>query len=99
MGMADADSSADAVAMRIHLNRGVQVELAAGIDPAWLAQVLNGLQSLWAMFTIGGGRTKIFLSTGVTDLRRGFGLQTFIEHGLGRPPLNGDTRDGHRGCR
>lgn len=42
------------------------------------------------MLTIGGGRTKVFLATGVTDLRRGFGLQAFIEHGLGRPPLGGD---------
>ena len=42
------------------------------------------------MVAIGIGRVRIFLATGVTDLRRGFGLQTVIEHGLGRPPLNGD---------
>jgi transposase len=42
------------------------------------------------MVAIGGGRVRIFLATGVTDLRRGFGLQAVIEHGLGRPPLNGD---------
>jgi transposase len=42
------------------------------------------------MIAIGGGRVRIFLATGVTDLRRGFGLQAEIEHGLGRPPLNGD---------
>ena len=42
------------------------------------------------MITISGGRTRVFLATGVTDLRRGFGLQAHIEHGLGRPPLNGD---------
>jgi len=43
-----------------------------------------------AMVAIGSGRIQIFLATGVTDLRRGFGLQAVIEHGLGRPPLNGD---------
>ncbi|HEY3754742.1 MAG TPA: IS66 family insertion sequence element accessory protein TnpB [Opitutaceae bacterium] len=42
------------------------------------------------MITI-GGRTRIFLATGVTDLRRGFGLQAVIEHDLGCPPLNGDV--------
>ena len=42
------------------------------------------------MVAIGGGRVQIFLATGATDLRRGFGLQAVIEHGLGRPPLNGD---------
>lgn len=41
------------------------------------------------MITI-GGRTRVFLATGVTDLRRGFGLQAIIEHDFGRPPLNGD---------
>jgi transposase len=43
------------------------------------------------MVSLGSGRTKIYLATGVTDLRRGFGLQTVIEHGLGRPPLSGDV--------
>lgn len=38
-----------------------------------------------------GGRTRIFLATGVTDLRRGFGLEAVIEHDLGKPPLNGDV--------
>lgn len=42
------------------------------------------------MVAIGGGRVQIFLATGITDLWRGFGLQSVIEHGLGRPPLNGD---------
>src|ERR1022692_4725149 len=42
------------------------------------------------MVAIGGGRVRIFLATGVTDLRRGFSLQAVIEHALGRPPLNGD---------
>lgn len=37
-----------------------------------------------------GGRTRIFLATGITDLRRGFGLEAVIEHDLGRPPLSGD---------
>jgi transposase len=38
-----------------------------------------------------GGRSRIFLATGVTDLRRGFGLEAVIAHELGRPPLNGDV--------
>lgn len=38
-----------------------------------------------------GGRTRIFLATGVTDLRRGFGLEAVIAHELGRPALNGDV--------
>lgn len=38
-----------------------------------------------------GGRTRIFLATGVTDLRRGFGLEAVIAHDFGRPPLNGDV--------
>jgi transposase len=42
------------------------------------------------MITI-GGRTRIFLATGVADLRRGFGLEAVIEHDLGQPPLNGDV--------
>jgi transposase len=43
------------------------------------------------MFTLGGG-AKIFLATGVTDLRRGFSLSTVIEHQLGfGQPLNGDV--------
>lgn len=42
------------------------------------------------MITI-GGRTRIFLATGVADLRRGFGLQAVIEHDLGCPPLSGDV--------
>ena len=43
------------------------------------------------MFTLGGG-TKIYLATGVTDLRRGFSLQTLITHQLGfAQPLNGDV--------
>jgi transposase len=42
------------------------------------------------MITI-GGRARIFLATGVADLRRGFGLQAVIEHDLGCPPLNGDV--------
>ena len=42
------------------------------------------------MITI-GGRTRIFLATGVTDLRRGFGLEAVIAHELGQPPLNGDV--------
>jgi transposase len=43
------------------------------------------------MFTLGGG-AKIYLATGVTDLRRGFGLHTLIEHQLGfAQPLNGDV--------
>jgi transposase len=45
---------------------------------------------LFVVITI-GGRTRIFLATGVTDLRRGFGLEAIIEHDLGRPPLNGDA--------
>lgn len=43
------------------------------------------------MFTLGGG-TKIYLATGVTDLRRGFSLHLLIEHELGfEQPLNGDV--------
>ena len=43
------------------------------------------------MFTLGGG-AKIYLATGVTDLRRGFSLRTLIEHQLGfAQPLNGDV--------
>jgi len=43
------------------------------------------------MFTLGGG-AKIYLATGVTDLRRGFSLHTLIEHQLGfDQPLNGDV--------
>jgi transposase len=42
------------------------------------------------MFTLGGG-TKIYLATGVTDLRRSFSLYTIIEHRLGfAQRLNGD---------
>jgi len=38
-----------------------------------------------------GGRTRIFVATGVTDLRCSWGLQATIEYGLGQPPLNGDV--------
>jgi transposase len=42
------------------------------------------------MFTC-GGQTRIWLATGVTDLRRGFnGLHALIAHEFGQPPLNGD---------
>jgi transposase len=42
------------------------------------------------MFTLGGG-TKIYLATGVTDLRRSFSLYTIVQHRLGfAQPLNGD---------
>jgi transposase len=42
------------------------------------------------MLTI-GGNTRVWLATGVTDLRRGFcGLQAIITHELGCPALNGD---------
>ncbi len=42
------------------------------------------------MLTLGGA-TRIWLATGVTDLRRGFnGLHALIAHQFGRPPLNGD---------
>lgn len=42
------------------------------------------------MLTLGGS-TRVWLATGVTDMRRGFvGLQAVIAHELGRPPLNGD---------
>jgi hypothetical protein len=43
------------------------------------------------MFTLGGG-AKIYLATGVTDLRRGFSLHILIEQALGfDQPLNGDV--------
>jgi transposase len=38
-----------------------------------------------------GGRTRVFIATGVTDLRSSWGLQATIEYTLGRPPLNGDV--------
>jgi transposase len=38
-----------------------------------------------------GGRTRVFIATGVTNLRCSWGLQATIEYGLGRPPLNGDV--------
>jgi transposase len=42
------------------------------------------------MFTL-AGTARIWLATGVTDMRRGFnGLHALIAHQLGRPPLNGD---------
>ena len=42
------------------------------------------------MFTL-AGTARIWLATGVTDMRRGFnGLHAVIAHQLGRPPLNGD---------
>ncbi len=42
------------------------------------------------MFTV-GGRTRIWLATGATDLRRGFnGLHALIAHEFGQSPLNGD---------
>lgn len=42
------------------------------------------------MLTI-GGNTRVWLATGMTDMRRGFvGLQAIIAHEFGRPPLNGD---------
>lgn len=38
-----------------------------------------------------GGNTRIWLATGVTDLRRGFGgLHALITHEFGRPALTGD---------
>jgi transposase len=42
------------------------------------------------MFTF-GGHTRIWLATGVTDLRRGFtGLHALIAQEFGQSPLNGD---------
>jgi transposase len=42
------------------------------------------------MFTF-GGPTRIWLATGVTDLRRGFGgLHALIAQEFGQSPLNGD---------
>ena len=42
------------------------------------------------MFTLGGS-TRVWLATGITDLRRGFtGLQAIVAHEFDRPPLNGD---------
>ncbi len=38
-----------------------------------------------------GGNTRIWLATGVTDLRRGFGgLHALITHEFGRSPIGGD---------
>lgn len=38
-----------------------------------------------------GGSTRIWLATGITDLRRGFGgLHALITHEFGRSPLGGD---------
>jgi len=42
------------------------------------------------MFTL-GGNARVFLATGITDLRRGFnGLHALIAYEVGLPPLNGD---------
>jgi transposase-like protein len=40
------EPSAEAPAMTIRLGAGIRLEVAVGIDPAWLAQVLNGLRPL-----------------------------------------------------
>jgi transposase len=43
------------------------------------------------MLAIGAG-TKIFISTGITDMRQGFnGLYNTIKHGFGADPLDGSA--------